>query len=95
MIQNSSNAVYNEHNKDTRKCNTGVTAAASPDSPWGRTARWLCDRYGRPLAFDSEADAREAAKAFHDQRCTFEPNYDYAVQPLERKEASSWGIEMN
>lgn len=39
----------------------GVTAATRPDSPWGRTVRWRCDRYGRPLAFDSEAEAREAA----------------------------------
>ena len=36
----------------------GVTAASHPDSPWGRTVRWRCDRYGLPLAFDSEVEAR-------------------------------------
>ena len=66
----------------------GITAATHPDSPWGRTIRWRCDRYGRPLAFDSEAEAREAAKAFNDQRCSFEPGYDYAAVPLEQKGAS-------
>ena len=44
----------------------GVTAATRPDSMWGRTVRWRCDRYGRPLAFDSEEKAQEAAKAFND-----------------------------
>ena len=73
----------------------GVIAATRPDSPWGRTVRWRCDRYGRPPVFDSEAEAREAAKAFNDQRCAFGPNYDNTVQPLERKEASSWGMEMS
>ena len=72
----------------------GVIVATRPDSPWGRTVRWRCDRYGRPLAFDSEAEAREAAIAFNGQRCTFEPNYDNTVQPLE-KEASQWNMELS
>ena len=55
----------------------GITAATRPDSPWGRTVRWRCDRYGRPLAFCSEA------KAFNNQRCTFAPIYENSVQPLE------------
>ncbi len=71
----------------------GITAATHPDSPWGRTMRWRCDRYGRPLAFDSEAKAREAAKAFNDQRCSFEPSYDNIVQPLEKEEVSQWGMQ--
>lgn len=73
----------------------GVIAATRPDSPWGRTVRWRCDRYGHPLAFGSEAEAREAATAFNGQRCTFEPNYDNTVQPLEKEEASQWSMEMN
>ncbi len=56
---------------------------------------WRCDRYGRPLAFDSEAEAREAATAFNGQRCAFEPNYDNTVQPLEKEEASQRSMEMN
>ena len=72
----------------------GVTAATRPDPPWGRTVRWRCDRYGRPLAFDSETEAREAAMAFNGQRCMFEPNYDNTVQPLE-KEASQWNMELH
>ena len=73
----------------------GITAATSPDSPWGRTVRWRCDRYGRPLAFGSKAEAQEAAKAFNDQRCTFEPNYENTVQPLEQEETAKWNMEMN
>lgn len=48
-----------------------------------------------PLAFDSEAKAREAATAFNDQRCAFEPNYDNTVQPLEKEETSRWNMEMS
>jgi hypothetical protein len=72
----------------------GVAAATCPDSPWGRIVRWRCDRYGRPLVFDSQAKAQEAAKAFNDQRCTFEPNYDNTVQPLEQEEAQQWDMQM-
>ena len=46
-----------------------------------------------PPAFDSEAEAREAATAFNDQRCTFEPNYDNTVLPLEKEGASQWNME--
>lgn len=72
----------------------GVTAATRPDSTWGRIVRWRCDRYGHPLAFDSEAKAQEAAKAFNDQRCTFEPNYENTLQPLEQEEAQQWDMQM-
>ena len=72
----------------------GVAAATRPDSLWGRTVRWRCDRYGRPLAFDSEAKAREAAKAFNDQRCSFEPGCENTVQPLEKEEAQPWSMEL-
>lgn len=72
----------------------GITADTSLDSPWGRTVRWRCDRYGRPLAFGSESEAQEAAKAFNDQRCTFEPNYENTVQPLEQEETLKWNMEM-
>lgn len=72
----------------------GVTATTRPDSPWGRTVRWRRDRYGRPLAFDSEAEAREAAKAFNDRRCVFEPNYENTAVPLEQ-EASQWNMELS
>ena len=60
----------------------GVIAATRPDSPWGRTVRWRCDRYGCPLVFDSEAEARETVTTFNDQRCVFEPNYDNTVRAL-------------
>ena len=72
----------------------GITAATRPDSPWGRIMRWRCDRYGRPLTFDSETKAQEAAKAFNDQRCSFEPRYENTVQPLEREEAQPWSMEL-
>ena len=73
----------------------GVTATTRPDSIWGRTVRWRCDRYGRPLAFDSKAEAQEAAKAFNDQRCAFEPSYNNTAQPLEKEEVAQWGMEMS
>ena len=73
----------------------GIAAATRPDSMWGRMVRWRCDRYGRPLAFDSETEAQEAAKAFNDQRCTFEPSYENTVQPLREEEAPQWSMEMN
>ena len=72
----------------------GITAATRPDSMWGRTVRWRCDRYGQPLAFDSEAKAQEAAKAFNDQQGEFEPRYENTVQPLEREEAQPWSMEL-
>ena len=72
----------------------GVAAATRPDSLWGRTVRWRCDRYGRPLAFDSEAKAQEAAKAFNDQQGKFEPRYDNTAVPLEQEEAQPWTMEM-
>ena len=50
--------------------------------------------YGRPLAFDSETKAQEAAKAFNDQRCSFEPSYENTVQPLEKEEAQPWSMEL-
>lgn len=33
--------------------------------------------------------------AFNGQRCTFEPNYDNTVQPLEKEEASQWNMELS
>ena len=72
----------------------GVAAATRPDSLWGRTVRWRCDRYGQPLAFDSEAKAQEAAKAFNDQQGEVEPRYDTTAVPLEQKEAPQWTIKM-
>ena len=60
----------------------GVTAATRPDSMWGRTVRWRCDRYGRPLAFDSEEKAQEAAKAFNDRRGSLDDMYDNTAATL-------------
>ncbi len=71
----------------------GVAAITRPDSMWGRTARWRCGRYGRPLAFDSMAEAREAAEAFNDRRGPFDDIYDNAAAPLEREEAPQWTME--
>ena len=64
----------------------GVAAATRPDSLWGRTLRWRCDRYGRPLAFGSETEAQEAAKAFNDQQGLFDPVYENTAVPLEQSE---------
>ena len=64
----------------------GIASATRPDSLWGRTIRWRRDRYGRPLVFATEAEAKEAAKAFNDQQGPFEPNYDNTAAPLEREE---------
>ena len=73
----------------------GVTAATRPDSMWGRTVRWRCDRYGRPLAFDSEEKAQEAAKAFNDRRGSLDDMYDNTAAPLEQEEKPNWNIEMS
>lgn len=72
----------------------GVAAATRPDSMWGRTVRWRCDKYGRPLAFATEAEAKEAAKAFNDRQGIFEPNFDNTAAPLEREEVRQWTMEM-
>ena len=72
----------------------GITATTRPDSMWGRTVRWRCDRYGRPLAFDSEAEAQEAARAFNDQRGPLNYIYDNAAAPLEQEEGPLWTMEM-
>ncbi len=72
----------------------GITATTRPDSMWGRTARWRCDRYGRPLAFDSEAEAQKAARAFNDQRGPLNHIYDNAAAPLEQEEKPLWTMEM-
>ena len=72
----------------------GVAAVTRPDSMWGRTVKWRCDRYGRPLAFASEAEAREAAKASNDQRGPFDQIYDNAAAPLEQEEKPQWTMEM-
>ena len=73
----------------------GVTAATRPDSMWGRTVRWRCDRYGRPLAFDSEEKAQEAAQAFNDRRGSLDDMYDNTAAPLEQEEKPKWNIEMS
>lgn len=71
----------------------GVLAATRPDSVWGRTERWRCDRYGQPLAFDTPEEALEAARAFNDQRGPLCPVYDHAAAPLEeRKEVPQWSM---
>lgn len=72
----------------------GIIAATRPDSAWGRTVRWRCDRYGRPLAFDSEPEAREAAQAFNDQRGPLNHIYDNEASPLEIEEETQWGMTM-
>lgn len=72
----------------------GVAAATRSDSMWGRTVRWRCDKYGRPLVFATEAEAQEAAKAFNDQQGIFEPNYDNTAAPLEQEEVRQWTMDM-
>lgn len=61
----------------------GILATTRPDSMWGRTERWRCDRYGRPLAFDTAEEALEAAKAFNDQRGPLCPAAPLSLQPGE------------
>ena len=72
----------------------GVAAATRPDSVWGRTVRWRCDRYGRPLALDSEAEAQEAAQAFNGQQGPLNHIYDNVAAPLEKEEKPQWTMEM-
>ena len=72
----------------------GVTATTRPDSMGGRTVKWRCDRYGRPLAFDSEEKAREAAKAFNDWRGPFDDMYENTAAPLE-EEKPKWNMELS
>lgn len=72
----------------------GVAAATRPDSMWGRTVKWRCDRYGRPLIFDSESEAQKAAKAFNDRHGPFDDMYDNTAEPLEQEEKPQWTMEM-
>ena len=73
----------------------GVTAVTRPDSIWGRTVRWRCNKHGKPLAFDSAEEAQEAAQAFNGQRGPLNHIYENTVQPLEKEEVAQWGMEMS
>ena len=68
----------------------GVTAATRPDSVWGRSVRWRCDKHGNPLAFDSVEEAQEAAQAFNGQQGPLNHIYENTAAPLEQEEKPQW-----
>lgn len=72
----------------------GVTAATRPDSIWGRTVRWRCDKHGKPLTFDSVKEAQEAARAFNGQRGPLNHIYENTAAPLEQEDKPQWTMEM-
>ena len=69
----------------------GILAVTSPDSIWGRTARWRGSRDGRPFVFDTMEQAREAAKAFNAQIGPFHDTCRHTAVPLKKEEAQ-WHI---
>ena len=72
----------------------GVTAATRPDSVWGRSVRWRCDKHGNPLTFDSVEEAQEAAQAFNGQQGPLNHIYENAAAPLEQEEKPQWTMGM-
>ena len=64
----------------------GVIASTRPDSMWGGTVRWRQGRDGKPLAFDTEEQAREAARAFAGQNNNFNCYNAYSVRRLGKEE---------
>ena len=69
----------------------GILAVTSPDSIWGRTARWRGSRDGRPFVFDTRAQAQEAAQAFNAQIGPFHDTCRHTAVPLKKEEAQ-WNI---